>query len=112
MTDDADIVIVAYGITARIAKTAIVNARKKGIKVGLFRPITLYPYPKKQLGALADQAKCFISIEMNMGQMLDDVKIATECKKPVYHFGRTGGVIPTPEEILERIEYYAGGETK
>ena len=112
LTGDADIVIVAYGITARIARTAVNNARKKGIKAGLFRPITLYPYPKKQLGALKDKAKCFLSVEMNMGQMLDDVKLAVECRKPVYSFGRTGGVIPTPEEILAKIEELAEGEAK
>lgn len=112
LTEDADIVLVAYGITSRIAKTAVRNARKKGIKAGLFRPITLWPFPKKELGRLADTAKCFLSVEMNMGQMVNDVKVATECKKPVYHFGRTGGMIPSPEEILVKIEEYAEGETK
>ncbi len=105
--DDADIVIVAYGITSRICKTAIAAARQKGIKVGLFRPITLWPYPKKQLGALADKAKHFLVCELNMGQMVDDVKVATECKKPVSFFGRTGGMIPSPDEILAEIEKLA-----
>ncbi len=105
--DDADIVIVAYGITARICKTAIAAARAKGIKVGLFRPITLWPYPKKQLGALADSAKHFLVCELNMGQMVDDVKVATECKKPVSFFGRTGGMIPSPDEVLAEIEKLA-----
>ena len=109
LTEDADIVVVAYGITARIAKTAVRNARKKGIKAGLFRPITLYPYPSKQLGALADSAKCFLSVEMNMGQMVNDIKVAINCKKEVYHYGRTGGMIPSPEDILAKIEEYAGG---
>ena len=112
LLDDAEIAIVAYGITARIAKTAIANARRKGIKVGLFRPITLYPFPEKPLCALADRVNCFLNVEMNMGQMLNDVKVATGCKKPVTHFGRTGGVIPTPEEILARIENLAGGKNK
>ena len=107
--DDADIVIVAYGITSRIAKTAIGMARAKGIKVGLLRPITLWPYPKKPLRALADSAKHFLVVELNMGQMVDDVKVATECKKPVTFFGRTGGVIPSPAEVLAEIEKIAGG---
>ena len=105
--DDADIVIVAYGITSRIAKTAIAAARAKGIKVGLLRPITLWPYPKKPLHALADTAKHFLVCELNMGQMVDDVKVATECKKPVSFYGRTGGVIPAPAEILAEIEKIA-----
>ncbi len=105
--DDADIIIVAYGITSRICKTAIAAARAKGIKVGLFRPITLWPYPKKQLGALADKAKHFLVCELNMGQMVDDVKVATDCKKPVSFFGRTGGMIPSPDEVLAQIEKLA-----
>ncbi len=109
LTDDADIVIVSYGITARIAKTAVRNARKKGIKVGLFRPITLYPFPSKELNALADKTNCFLSVEMNMGQMVNDIKIAIDCKKKVYHYGRTGGMIPSPEEILAKIEEISGG---
>ena len=105
--DDADIVIVAYGITSRIAKTAIAAARAKGIKVGLFRPITLWPYPKKQPGALADTAQHFLVTELNMGQMVDDVKVAIECKKPVSFFGRTGGMIPAPADVLAEIEKIA-----
>lgn len=107
--DDADIVIVSYGITSRICKTAIAAARAKGIKVGLLRPITLYPYPKKPLLKLADSAKHFLVVELNMGQMVDDVKVATECKKPVSFFGRTGGVIPSPADVLAEIEKIAGG---
>ncbi len=104
MCDDADIVIVAYGISSRIAKTAIASARANGIKVGLFRPITLWPYPKKALAKLADTAKHFLVSELNMGQMVDDVKVAIECKKPVSFFGRTGGVITSPAELLAEIE--------
>lgn len=109
MTEDADICIVSYGITARIAKTAVKAAREKGIKAGLFRPITLWPYPKKQLSALADKVKKFLVVEMNMGQMVDDVKVATDCRRPVEFFGRTGGIIPTPDEILAKIEEMNGG---
>lgn len=103
MIDDADIIIVSYGITARIAKTAIKAARDEGIKVGLLRPITLSPFPAEKLAQLAENAKAFLSVEMNMGQMVNDVKVAIDCKRPVKHFGRTGGVIPTPEEILQEI---------
>ena len=109
MTEDAEICIVAYGITARIAKTAVKAAREKGIKAGLFRPITLWPYPKKELAALADKVSKFLVVEMNMGQMVDDVKVATDCRRPVEFFGRTGGVIPTPNEILAKIEEMNGG---
>ena len=111
-TEDADIIIVSYGITARIAKTAINAAREKGIKAGLFRPITLWPFPKARLNELADQAKVFLSVEMNMGQMIDDVRVAINCKKDVYHYGRTGGMIPTPDEILNKIIELNGGENK
>ncbi|MBR6593663.1 MAG: 3-methyl-2-oxobutanoate dehydrogenase subunit VorB [Clostridia bacterium] len=109
MTEDAEICIVAYGITARIAKTAVKAAREKGIKAGLFRPITLWPYPKKELATLADKVSKFLVVEMNMGQMVDDVKVATDCRRPVEFFGRTGGVIPTPNEILAKIEEMNGG---
>ena len=87
-------------------------AREKGIKVGLFRPITLWPYPSKELAAYADKVDAFLSVEMNMGQMTDDVKVATSCKKPVYHYGRTGGVIPTPDEIYEEIVKISKGGAK
>ncbi|MDD2268721.1 MAG: 3-methyl-2-oxobutanoate dehydrogenase subunit VorB [Eubacteriales bacterium] len=103
LTEDAEITLVAYGITARIARTAVKLARAEGIKAGLFRPITLYPFPKKQLFELADKTNRFLSVEMSMGQMVDDVKLAVEFKKPVTHYGRTGGVIPSPEEILDEI---------
>lgn len=109
MVSDADIILVAYGITARIARSAVNMARAEGIKAGLFRPITLWPFPEKQLSRLADTAKAFISVEMNMGQMIDDVRLAIECRKPAVHFGRTGGVIPTPNELLEAIRQQNGG---
>lgn len=109
LTSDADIVLVAYGITARVARSAVNMARAEGIKAGLFRPITLWPFPKKELASLADTARMFISVEMNMGQMIDDVKLAIECRRPAIHFGRTGGVIPTPNELLCVIKQQAGG---
>lgn len=102
--DDAEYLIVAYGSSARIAQKTVEIAREKGIKVGLLRPITLFPFPKKQLFELADQVKGMLSVELNSGQMVEDVKLSVEFKVPVEHFGRTGGIIHTPEEILEALE--------
>ena len=99
MTDDADIVLVAFGITARICKSAINAARAVGIKAGLLRPITLWPFPKAAISAAADKAKVLMSVEMSMGQMVDDVRLAVNGKKPVYFYGRTGGMIPSVEEV-------------
>lgn len=110
LTEDADLVVVAYGITARIAKTAVRVAREQGIRAGLFRPITLWPFPNKELKALSETAKAFLSVEMNMGQMAGDVKLAIDCARPVSHFGRTGGMIPTPDEILTHIKKAVGGD--
>ena len=108
-TDDADIVIVSYGITSRICKSAIEMARAEGIKVGLVRPITLWPYPKAALKKAAETAKHFLVVELNMGQMVDDVKVATECRRPVSFFGRTGGMLPTAEDVLAEIRKINGG---
>jgi 2-oxoglutarate/2-oxoacid ferredoxin oxidoreductase subunit alpha len=102
--EDADYLIVAYGSSARISQKAVELARNKGIKVGLLRPITLLPYPKKRLLKLAQQVKGILSVELNAGQMVEDVKLSVEHKVPVAHFGRTGGIIHTPEEILEALE--------
>lgn len=107
MTDDADIVLCAFGITARICKSAINELRANGIKVGLLRPITLWPFPKKILSELADSAKVFMSVEMSMGQMVDDVRLAVNGKKPVHFFGRTGGVIPSVEEVIAQVNKLA-----
>ncbi|MDD4772958.1 MAG: 3-methyl-2-oxobutanoate dehydrogenase subunit VorB [Eubacteriales bacterium] len=112
MTDDAEICLVAYGITSRICKTAVNAARKNGIKAGLLRPITLWPYPKAILDNLADRVDRFLVVELNMGQMVDDVKIAINCKKPVDFFGRTGGMMPTPEDVLKQIQKAAAGGLK
>ena len=108
MTEDADIVLVSYGITSRICRSAVLLAREKGIKAGLFRPKTLWPFPNKELLALSEKTKAFLTVELNMGQMVSDVKLAIECKKPVSFFGRTGGILPTPEEILAQIEKIGG----
>ncbi|MBE6600193.1 MAG: 3-methyl-2-oxobutanoate dehydrogenase subunit VorB [Ruminococcaceae bacterium] len=108
-TDDADIVIVSYGITSRICKSAIEMARAEGIKVGLIRPITVWPYPKAAIAKAAKTAKHFLVVELNMGQMVDDVKVACECRVPVSFFGRTGGVLPTAEDVLAEIKKLNGG---
>ena len=103
MMDDAEICIVAFGIAARVCKNAIVEARKQGVKVGMIRPITLWPFPEKALKAAAEKCKAFISVELNMGQMIDDVKLAIECKKPVLLCNRTGGMIMSPDEVVAKI---------
>ena len=110
MTEDSDIVIVAFGIAARVSKNAIVEARKMGIKAGLIRPITLWPFPKDALLKASKTAKAFISVELNMGQMIEDVKLAINCSKPVYFVGRTGGMIPSPEEVLAKIKEIGGAK--
>ncbi|PCH76512.1 MAG: 3-methyl-2-oxobutanoate dehydrogenase subunit VorB [Flavobacteriaceae bacterium] len=102
--EDADYIMVAYGSSARISLKAMELARDKGYKVGLLRPITLFPFPKKQLFDLADRVKGFLSVELSTGQMVEDVRLSVEFKVPVEHFGRTGGIIHTPEEILEALE--------
>lgn len=102
--DDAEYLIVAYGSSSRIAQKAVQLGREKGIKVGLLRPITLFPFPKKELFKLADQVKGILSVEMSAGQMVEDVELAVKGKVPVKHFGRTGGIIHTPEEVLEALE--------
>ncbi|MDR0903533.1 MAG: 3-methyl-2-oxobutanoate dehydrogenase subunit VorB [Ruminococcus sp.] len=108
LTDDAEIVVCAYGATARICKSAVNAAREKGIKAGLFRPVTLWPYPKKELIKASENAKCLLTVEMSTGQMIEDVKLSIDCKKPVHFYGRTGGIIPTPAEVLEQIEKLTG----
>ncbi len=103
MMDDAEVCIVAFGIAARVSKNAIVEARKQGIKVGMIRPITLWPFPEKALKAAAEKCKAFVSVELSMGQMIDDVKLAIECKKPVLLCNRTGGMIMSPDEVVAKI---------
>ena len=110
MMEDADICVVAFGIASRVAKNAVVAARAEGIKVGLIRPITLWPFPTKALRAAADQCKAFVSVELNMGQMIEDVRLATECKRPVTLCNRAGGMIPSPDQVLESIRAAQKGE--
>ena len=110
MMEDAELCVVAFGIASRVAKNAIAAARKEGIKVGLIRPITLWPFPKKAIAAAADKVKGFISVELNMGQMIEDVRLYSQCKKPVALCNRVGGMIPSPDEVLESIRKAQKGE--
>ncbi len=99
--EDAEVVFVAFGSIARICLKAIEDAREQGIKVGLIRPITLWPFPTKRITELASKAKGFMVVELNAGQMVQDVRLAVEGKAPVYHYGRMGGVIPNPQEVFD-----------
>ncbi len=110
MMEDAEYCVVAFGIASRVAKNAVVAARNQGIKVGLIRPITLWPFPKKAMEAAAEKVKGFISVELNMGQMIEDIKLYTQCKKPVALCNRCGGMIPSPDEVLEAIRKAQKGE--
>jgi len=110
MMEDAEICVVAFGIASRVAKNAVVAARAEGIKAGLIRPITLWPFPTKALRKAADQVKSFVSVELNMGQMIEDVRLATECKRPVSLCNRAGGMIPSPDQVLESIRKAEKGE--
>ncbi len=108
--EDADVVISAYGTTSRIAKTAIAKLEKEGYKVGLIRPISLYPYPYEEFDKIKDDCKGILTVEMNTGQMIDDVKIAVKGRIPTYFYGRSGGMIPTPEAIVNKVKEIYGGE--
>lgn len=110
LCEDAELVVAAYGACARIVKNAVNQARADGMKVGLFRPVTLWPFPERELRAASANAKALLTVEMSMGQMVDDVKLATECRKPVHFFGRTGGIIPTPDEVYGEITKILGGD--
>ena len=104
MMDDAEICIAAFGIAARVSKNAITEARRQGIKAGMIRPITLWPFPKAPFKKAAQSVKQFISVELSMGQMIEDVRLATECRVPVTLCNRVGGMIPSPEMVLEAIK--------
>lgn len=102
-TNDADYIIVAYGTVARIALSAIEKARNDGMKIGLIRPISLWPFPKRVISDISTNVKELLTVEMNAGQMVEDVRLAVEGKAPVSFYGRTGGIIPTVEEIYQEI---------
>lgn len=108
--EDADLVIAAYGTTSRIARTAIAKLESEGYKVGLIRPITLYPYPFDEFNKIKDDCKGVLTVEMNTGQMLEDVRLALNGRMPSYFYGRTGGMVPTPEEIVEEVKKIFGGD--
>jgi len=112
LMDDAEICVVAYGIAARVSRNAVDAAREKGIRAGLIRPITLWPFPKQAMQAAAKQVKAFLSVELSMGQMIEDIELSIRCSKPVTLINRVGGMIPSPEQVLAGIEQAAGGEQK
>ncbi len=110
MMEDAQMCIVAFGVASRVSKNAIIAAREQGYKVGMIRPITLWPFPAEPIRAAADKVDMFLSVELSMGQMIYDVRLAEECLKPVYLCSRVGGMVPTPEYVLNGIkETFAKG---
>ena len=102
--EDAEYIFIAYGSSSRIAMKAVKLAREQGLKVGLLRPITLFPFPKNRLEELSNQVKGILSVELSLGQMVEDVKLAVNCRIPVEHYSRVGGMIPTPEEVLNALK--------
>lgn len=109
-TDDAEIGVVAFGTAGRIAQTAVKAAREEGIRAGLLRPISLYPYPYEQVRQLSKRARSLLVVEMNRGQMLEDVRLAAEGRVPVHFYGRMGGMVPMPDEVLEAIRKVHAGQ--
>jgi len=108
--EDAEYVVVGYGTAGRIALSAVREAREKGIKVGLLRPITVAPFPVKEIEALITSTKAFLVVEMNNGQMLEDVRLVVSGRKPIAFYGRMGGMVPYPDDVLHEIEKLASGE--
>ena len=104
MMDGAEIVVVAYGTAGRIVQTAVKQARAEGIPVGLFRPISMFPFPFEQLGRVAEKAKQILVVELSAGQMIEDVRLATCNRVPLSFFGRMGGVVPLPDDVLAEIK--------
>ncbi|MCM1523310.1 MAG: 3-methyl-2-oxobutanoate dehydrogenase subunit VorB [Ruminococcus sp.] len=111
LTSDADIIVTGYGASARVIRSAVNAARAEGIKAGMIRPVTLWPFPEKTYADAANTAKAFLDVELSMGQMVNDVKLAISCRRPVRFYGRTGGMIPKPAEILEQIRITAKEES-
>jgi 2-oxoglutarate ferredoxin oxidoreductase subunit alpha len=106
LTGDADLVVVAFGSSARIASEAVEMARREGLKVGLVRPVTLWPFPSARIGELAARVKGFLVPELNAGQMVEDVRLAVEGRVPVRHYGRMGGMVFSPDEIYKELKSY------
>ena len=109
LVEDANVVVVAYGASSRVSRSAVNTARAQGLKVGLIRPITLWPFPVDAIRKAAATTKEFLCVEMSMGQMVDDVRLAVNGAKPVHFYGRTGGMIPSPNEVLGAIKELVGG---
>ena len=109
LMDDAEVCVVAFGIAARVSKNAVLAARKEGIKAGLIRPITIWPFPKKPIAEAAKHVKGIVSVELSMGQMIEDVKLACNCGVPVSLCNRAGGMIPAPGQVLAAIKEMQGG---
>ncbi|MGA1977235.1 MAG: 3-methyl-2-oxobutanoate dehydrogenase subunit VorB [Bacteroidales bacterium] len=104
MCDDAEYLLVAYGTSARVCQKTLQIARQQGIRVGLLRPITLFPFPSRRLNELADKVRLMLSVEMSAGQMIEDVMLSVSGKVPVYHYGRMGGIVTTPEEVVDFLK--------
>src|SRR5579885_1222797 len=107
-TEDAELLVVGYGIVSRVLRSAVDEARKHGIKVGLFRPITLWPFPTKELAKASLHVEKLLVVELSNGQMLEDVRLAVEGRRPVEFYGRVGGNVPSVEELLAKIEQNVG----
>ncbi|MCG8640292.1 MAG: 3-methyl-2-oxobutanoate dehydrogenase subunit VorB, partial [Desulfobacterales bacterium] len=108
--DDAEIALIAYGTTSRICYSAMETLREEGYKVGLIRPITLWPFPTDTIRQAAQKVKSFLTVELSTGQMVEDVRLAVEGKVPVHFYGRTGGMVPSPIEIVEQVKALGGGK--
>ncbi len=106
-----ELVMAAFGTTARVCKSAIDELKTEGIEAGLFRPISLYPFPYPELEEVAERkfVKQFLCVEMSLGQMIEDVRLATHDKKPIHFYGRQGGIVPSPEEVVEQGKLYMKG---
>jgi pyruvate/2-oxoacid:ferredoxin oxidoreductase alpha subunit len=109
-TDDAEFVLIGYGIMGRILKAVVDHARQRGHKLGLLRPLTLFPFPTERIRELASKVKGFLVAELSVGQLRDDVRLVLEGRRPVEFFSRVGGVVPTAEEVLEAVEHKFGFE--
>ncbi|MGD9405979.1 MAG: transketolase C-terminal domain-containing protein, partial [Anaerolineae bacterium] len=101
--EGAEIIVVAYGTAGRIAQTAVKQARAEGIPVGLFRPISMFPFPYERMNEVAEAAREILVVELSAGQMIEDVRLATNCRRPISFFGKMGGIVPLPEDIYEEI---------
>lgn len=110
LIDDAEYIVVGFGTAGRVAQTAVRQARAQGIRAGLFRPISLYPFPEQRLTELGRQARGILVVEMNAGQMLEDVRLAVGREVRVRFYGRMGGVVPLPDEVLGAIQSLASDE--